>query len=692
MHHDVSDQPLLRHTGLRLFALSLLALFLELLMIRWTPTQIRLIAYYANLMLISSFLGLGLGAMLARRRWGLGRFFLPVMLVLILLIIQVRPSGFGAGESEARFFAGSDHALSLLILIEIFLLNTAMFVPLGEQVGVLFESMPRLGAYTWDLGGSLVGTLLFAAFSLTAFSPPAGFGAVLLLNLLLVPRGWLKLTIIGTCAIGSLLLWTDERRATWSSYHYITVHNPWGRLATEPETQFRTRPDPLYYQVRINQDFYQYHGTLDPARYRPNSMFKNFLDDHRGGYLLPYAGRAPNERVLVLGAGGGLDVEAALLSGAAAVDAVEIDRALIDISRRMSPSAVYDSPTVHVHIDDARAFLQRSGEPYDVVTYGTLDSQRLSSYGSSVRQDGYVYTVEGFRRAFSLLKSSGVMSVAFSVPYPWVGEKLEQMLKQATGVTPVSYTRNALRIMLVPRTGSDAQLPKEFEGFERDPPVRSHSATPLATDDWPYLYLKERTIPWDYLLVIGILLAIAAAAVHALRQRSGLTGTDAHFFFLGMGFLLLQTKAIGDCSLYFGTTWLVSMIAICGTLLMVLAANVVAMRLTQARRSFYLPLFVSLLVLALMPRQTILAQPLLARLLWALLVMPLPIFFAGLIFSTTFRPVPHASAAFGANLIGATVGGFCEYLAMLIGASALFYIVFGAYAASLFCVAKQSRR
>lgn len=51
----------------RLFALSFAALFLELMVIRWVPAVVRMVAYYANLMLISSFLGLGLGAMIAPR-------------------------------------------------------------------------------------------------------------------------------------------------------------------------------------------------------------------------------------------------------------------------------------------------------------------------------------------------------------------------------------------------------------------------------------------------------------------------------------------------------------------------------------------------------------------------------------------------------------------------------------------------
>jgi hypothetical protein len=85
------------------------------------------------------------------------------------------------------------------------------------------------------------------------------------------------------------------------------------------------------------------------------------------------------------------------------------------------------------------------------------------------------------------------------------------------------------------------------------------------------------------------------------------------------------------------------------------------------------------------PRDVVLGWDYGQRLLWALLVVPLPIFFAGLIFSTTFRDATVPSAVFGANLIGATVGGFAEYLGMAIGTHALWWIVLGAYAASFLC-------
>jgi hypothetical protein len=192
-------------------------------------------------------------------------------------------------------------------------------------------------------------------------------------------------------------------------------------------------------------------------------------------------------------------------------------------------------------------------------------------------------------------------------------------------------------------------------------------------------------VPGDYRAVLGVLLALSIAAVVALRGRH-FGGTDAQMLFLGWGFLLLQTKAIGDCSLYFGTTWVVTMLVVAGVLGMVLAANAMARTFIRGAPAWpYAPLFLTLAILALVPREQVLAWPYAARLAWTLLAVPLPIFFAGLIFSSTFRAGRDTAALFGANLIGAVLGGFCEYLGMAIGSSRLAWFVFAAYSASLVC-------
>ena len=94
---------------------------------------------------------------------------------------------------------------------------------------------------------------------------------------------------------------------------------------------------------------------------------------------------------------------------------------------------------------------------------------------------------------------------------------------------------------------------------------------------------------------------------------------------------------------------------------------------------FYLPLIASIAFLYFFPTEEVLAWGYKSTLLFSLVVIPLPVFFAGLIFSCTFRESPNPSFSFGSNLVGAMVGGFLEYLGMITGTKALLLLVLAFY-------------
>jgi hypothetical protein len=683
---------MIRSKCLQLFLISFITLFLELMIIRWIPSNVRLVAYYANLMLISSFLGIGLGALLKRFDLKLFRWF-PLML-LVYVVFQVIAQnmllpGMGA---EMRFYATSPTVANTTVLVCIFLLNTFLFVGLGEKIGELFDALPRLRAYSWDLGGSLAGTLCFGAFSLLYFNPLIGFCLVMVLFILVADRA----TRLRSLLLFALALFyvyaTGTPNAIWSPYHHITITQRDGGDATplaEPPAGLLTMQDPPSYSVSINQDFYQSHGTLNPARYTPDTALYNTVLKGYSQFGLPYKIKDDIKHVLVVGAGSGKEAEVALMNGAESIDAVEIDPALIGISKRFNASGVYFDPRVHIHNNDARAFFTNADKDYDLVTFSYLDSQILFSVMSSIRLDGYVYTVESFRTAYGLLNDDGVMCITFFIQEPWLGLKLIRMVTEATGKPPLCYLRGSHLTLLSPRS-EDFTAPASYNGFKL---LKLNPDEPItyapATDDWPFLYLQARSIPSDYLLVIGILIALAVYLVFS-AGRLGWGIRQSHFAFLGIGFLLLQTKSITNCSLYFGTTWVVTLIVITGILFMVLLANLVAMRLKAFNPWMYAPLVLSMVVLILTPNDFILGLPFAVRLAWSLIMVPLPVFFAGLIFSTTFRESKDASACFGANLIGATIGGFLEYLGMAIGFNAVSILVIIAYLLSMLAMRRVS--
>ena len=640
--------------GWELFLLSFVALFLELMVIRWAPSVVRMVAYYANLMLISSFLGLGVGAMIGSTRRSLFSWMPALLTVSVGFLMLSKQLTLPVSELEHRFYSQIPQFVNYLSLVGIFLTNAAVFVPLGQRIGCLFDVLPPLRAYSWDLGGSLAGTVCFGLFSLAFFSPILGMGFVLLVIVLLLPKNkWL----VSIPLLALVMFWvvkSNDSNAIWSPYYYITV---------------REKGDSFNYM-----NLERFTGEAKTA------VLKG-----RIAYDLPYQLTPLHRKVLVLGAGGGTDTEVAVLNGAEHVDAVEIDPVLVKLSGKFNPSAIYGNPKVSVHVDDARAFLKRSRERYDMIVFGWLDSQALFSSMSNIRLDGYIYTVESMKMAFELLNPDGMLSLSFMAGSDWMHQKLIRMVAEGTGKMPFVYVSAGQVILCAPK-GKCLEPPSNYGRFSRIDQALSLDllTVDVPTDDWPFLYLSGRKIPVDYLAVIGILMAVCIPAIFAIRGRRFSTN-DTHFLFLGLGFLLIETKSIGDCSLYFGATWFVTMIVVAGILLMVLAANLVAMRLKQFHLWMYLPLFASLILLYCVDRNLILALGFEWRLFWTLLVVTLPVFFAGLIFSTTFRESANPAAFFGANLIGAMIGGFCEYLGMMAGTKSLMLIVMAAYLCSLAC-------
>lgn len=676
-----------------MFALSFTALFLEMMVIRWVPSVVKLIAFYANLMLLSSFLGLGAGAMTARRKnWRLFDYFPFLVALEIGTLFLCRDVVFSTSASEIRMSDLKATVSNNLVLIAIFAVNALLFVPLGQRMGSLFDALPRLSAYAWDLAGSLCGTLCFGLFSLLHFSPLWGMAGVMTVFLGLSSRRRWVIDVPVFTMVLALVYVSSDPRAIWSPYHYITVTKAGAPAVTlsAPPADLFTMKDPPVYSVSVHHFYYHYNLTLDPARYTPGSPQAAEVAAMAEYFQFPYAVAPGRDRALVLGGGGGGDVLGALASGVRHVDAVEIDPMVVEISRRFNAGRPYHDARVTVNVDDARSYLTRAKPGYDVVVYGLLDSHALFSSMNNVRLDGYVYTVEGLRTAFGLLKDDGMLTLAFYVEKDWLLPKLHQLVTEATGREPAMYVLNRTFILCVPKNPAQ-KFPAKVNRLQRTVLTEAPANVEVPTDDWPFLYLRQRTIPFDYLIAIGSLLALSVGSLVGLRRGSFGLG-DLHFALLGMGFLLLQTKSITDCTLYFGATWLVTVIVVSGVLLMVLAANLVATRLKEFSLWMYAPLFLSLAIVLLVPRDQVLAFAFSGRLWWALVVVPLPLFFAGIIFSTTFRQTAVPSAAFGSNLIGAMVGGFCEYLAMASGSRRLSLLVVAAYLFSLLTLMIVRRR
>ena len=668
--------PRLAGSAVRLFLTSMTLLFVELLLIRWIPANVIYVGYFSNFILIASFLGIGLGILFGRR-WGNLRLspfalllFGAVALVLrAQLNVQVNPENqifFGLEYSKS---ADTNFLVLPLVMALVVALMTALALPLGGLLG----SMPPLRAYAVDIAGSLAGIAAFGLMSVAGFEPIAWFTAVaLLLTLLALGRGITVWSAVPAVAmVGVLILVAAEaaRLDIWSPYYRITTYDKADRNVSA-----RSGSADLPAFVHVN-------GIGLEALVPPDDVERTVL--HRRVYeWLP---DRTFERVLVIGAGTGNDVGVALAHGAQHVDAVEIDPVIARIGLDFQPGRPYSDPRVMVIVDDGRAFLRRATDKYDLIVYGLPDSLTLVTSTANVRLESFLFTEESFEAARDHLAPNGVFVMYNAYREPWLVAKLDSMAAKAFGHQPLLWMPGAQQ----PGT-SQAVLaagPGVLEAVNAGRvasevhPVPSAEGSPAteATDDWPFLYLRNPGIATYYLAALAVLLAFAVIAVAFASRTTRIplrVGFSPHFFVLGVAFLLLETRSLVTFSLLFGTTWSVNALVFFAILVSVLVAIGITARFPVQRRApLYLGLFGTLALAWLLPPEQLLLDPPALRYAVASILAFAPIAFANLIFANSFKDTAMADMSFASNLLGAMVGGALEYVALLSGYRALLLVV-----------------
>ena len=117
---------------------------------------------------------------------------------------------------------------------------------------------------------------------------------------------------------------------------------------------------------------------------------------------------------LVIGGGGGRDIENALSSGQERVDVIELNRAIrdaVDQDLRRWSGAPYSLPGVSVDIGDGRSRLAARDTRYDVIHIGFTDTLSANSAAGFALTEANLYTLEAFEEYFDHLKPGGVLNV-----------------------------------------------------------------------------------------------------------------------------------------------------------------------------------------------------------------------------------------------------------------------------------------
>ena len=167
--------------GLRTLLASFLVLFLEVALIRWMPAYIRLLAYFSNFILLASFLGIGVGCLLASSRTRLFRWFPALQAAVILAVYYFRLEISVPTAGSIYFSSGtSDKSVvlveSTMLLPLLFVAVAALFVTMAQRMGKEMAALPPLRGYTLNIAGSLAGVAAFAVISWLQLSPAWWFG------------------------------------------------------------------------------------------------------------------------------------------------------------------------------------------------------------------------------------------------------------------------------------------------------------------------------------------------------------------------------------------------------------------------------------------------------------------------------------------------------------------------------------
>jgi SAM-dependent methyltransferase len=711
-----ADRAAIRTQALNLFLVGFLVLFFELTCIRWFAAYVVFLNFFSNVVLIAAFLGMSCGCIAASRRQDWLEYFPSLAVGTVIAALATYAvyhfwSGIavdvGGQQSPQEVFFGTEYrnpdVAKFVVPIEaiaavFFVLISLMFVGLGQVLGRAFDAYPnRVLGYTLNIGGSIVGILAFSALSFLHAPPALWFlvscgGVAYLLHqtgALSRIRAVSLIVLVVCVSLQGDWMHPDRQADHWSPYYVVNHDIPTGSISVNTIS----------------------HQTMIPFAQAgsPYSLI-HLLRQHTGG--------KPFDDVLVIGAGSGNDVSHALKFGVKEVDAVEIDPVIQTIGKNYHPDHPYQDARVVPHLDDGRHFLRTTERKYDLVVYALVDSLLLHSSYANIRLESYLFTKEAFADVARVLKPGGVFVMYNYYRQGWIIERIAAMADQIFGCKPtvvsLPYQKDLKAQVLNSFTmiiaGCDPRIADAFksrenfwldpvppgnlgiDGFAVKPEAQAHKferisptavsyggATLAASDDWPFLYLHSRLIP-DFTIRSMVLLGVLGLGMVYLFLPKGGFVFDSRMFFLGAAFMLLETRAVTQTALLFGSTWVVNSSVFFTILVLILLANLYVLKIERINLVWhYVGLAAVLLVAALIPPDVFLTGGTLWRYTAPCVLALGPVFFAGVMFARSFRNAERPELALGCNIAGAVVGGLAESFALLLGFQHLLFLALAFY-------------
>lgn len=682
LNFDEKNLYTIKDVYLKIILACALSLFLELAIIRIHSSFIHYFSFLKNISLISCFLGLGIGYSLQKHKVFSLNWIFPLFLLQIVMIYFLSDTPVSTAllnPISERFTMGQDTANNIIHLILIysftifvFIFNALCFVPIGHLISRLMINVENLKAYSFNLIGSLLGILGFVLFSFLN-TPPIIWFVVSFVIFFFIIRGDIKnysisiLSILSIIFVFSLDI-KNKNNTIYSPYQNITID-----YLSTPLNPLVIKTSNVFYQAVLNLS----DNTKEMTNLiLPGNVMGVYVDiiHEAEFYNLPYlVTEKKPDNVLIVGSGSGNDVAAANRFNINKISAVEIDPVIADLGKKLHPEDPYNKENVKIVIDDARSFINKTNEKYDVIVYGLLDSQMNLSSKGGIRLDSYVYTIEAFQEAREKINENGFLILSFFAQTNEIGFKIFKMLNKAFDKEPIvlKSDANSRYVFLISNKNINFNFDKiKFFKVSNEFKKKMNFNIDLSTDDWPFLYMPKKVYPVSYMIIISVLII---SSFIFLKKITNMKRNDFSYccFFLGAGFMLIETKCITEFAKIFGTTWLVNAIVISVILIMAFIANFIIMKKVK------IPIYLNYLLLFL---SIFIGYVTFSYLLVDIenpiypVLLTMPILFSGIAFSKEILKIKSTSQALSANILGAMFGGFLEYNSMYFGFGSLYIL------------------
>lgn len=428
---------------------GLISLTLIPLELTWTRILSAEFFYtFAFLVLSLAILGLGLGGLALRLLPRLSQFRLIGVYLTLAAVCAIigPPLVFTIAPDFATLF--TDWATVGKLALTILILMSAYFFG-GLALSLIFKTnhseMPRL--YMADLLGAGIGVLA-AIVAMNALGTPAAAILValpMLLAAMIMSRSFWRLIPI-LVALGAIAV--SPRAQDWlrleRQERAPVIFTHWDAMSKLKVYEYAPDARGINIDNVANTPVYRFDGNWSDVN--PDSVEwgidVSYLIDQFDSCVF-----------LSLGSGGGSDVFQALVEGAAEIHAVEINgyinhmmtiadtagyaraplipdsTAIIDSTEAATPvpplmsvaefsGFIYRDPRVRVVTEDARAYVRRFTNKFDVIYSLSSNTWAALASGSFALAENYLFTTEAFIDYWHALSDSGFMMMEHQVYAP----------------------------------------------------------------------------------------------------------------------------------------------------------------------------------------------------------------------------------------------------------------------------------